>query len=123
MAISYTVVKRPMPGNLTFSRIYGSGCEKTLLVTNFQLLLIQQLSKVDHQLGFMMILGSQEILQLLVQLLNGILGDTIAVSQGGNSLLQSIGSGCNGSCPFKELNGLLVILLESESTEPLLERC
>jgi hypothetical protein len=64
--------------------------------------------------------GFDQFLQLIVELAKCILGGSESIGQGGNLLRQMICPGDGRTRPFKELDGFVIVLYESDGAQPLL---
>ena len=91
-----------------------------MLVAYLQLFLVQQLNEISHQLGFMLGFGPHQLLQLFFQFLDRVLCSAISIRQVDDLAFQFAGPGGSKTRPFKQLDRLLVVLLEDDRTKPLL---
>jgi hypothetical protein len=65
--------------NLTLCRVSRSRCEQSLLIPDFELLLIQEQGKVGDHLVLVLGFGLHKVCQLLLQFGDGVFGGPVAV--------------------------------------------
>jgi hypothetical protein len=106
----------------TLCMVYIGRSEHALLVSDFQLLFVQQLHEFRDQLIIVVILRLDQLLQLRIKLADSILGGAAFVCQRRDLFFKSICSGYSNACPIKELDGLIVVLFKRYCTQPLLNR-
>lgn len=111
---------REFYSRLTFDWIYLCRSKKALLVANFELFFIEQLSEISYDLVFMLTLGIDQLLKLSAELVNRVLGGEKTIIQGREPMFKGTCPCDSDSRPIEELNCLLVILFEDYSAEFLL---
>lgn len=90
------------------------------MVSNLEFLLIQDLHEVHHQPVLVLILGLDELLELGIEFADGIFSCLQSLSQGGDLLSERIRSRNHKAGPLEKLDGLIVILHESNGGHSLL---
>jgi hypothetical protein len=87
--------------NHTFCRVSRSRCQQSLLIPDFELLLIQKLGKVGDHLVLVLGFGLYEVCQLLRQFGDGVFSISVAVRQACHLDVQGVGFGSCDAGPFE----------------------